>query len=72
MINKKLSMGTGKSYTALEIARLISIYIAERMGDKPEDHFTMENHVGIMVMDEIAKIYEHMDSHMRNIYIIDD
>ncbi len=65
-------MGSGKSYTALEIARLISIYVAERLGDKPEDHFTMENHVGIMVMDEIAKIYEHMDSHTRNIYIIDD
>lgn len=65
-------MGSGKSYTALELARLISIYIAERMKDKPEDHFTIEDHVGIMVMDEIAKVYEHMDSHHRNIYIIDD
>jgi len=65
-------MGSGKSYTALELARLISIYIAERLGDKPEDHFTIESHVGIMIMDEIALIYEHMDNHMRNIYIIDD
>src|SRR3990172_4683371 len=66
------SMGSGKSYTMVELARLISIYIAERLGDKPEDHFTIEDHVGIMVMDEIAAVYEHMDSHHHQIYIIDD
>lgn len=65
-------MGSGKSYTALELARLISIYIAKKLGTKPEDHFTIENHVGIMVMDEIAQVYEHMDSHTRNVYIVDD
>lgn len=65
-------MGSGKSYTALELARLISIYISQKLKTKPEDHFTIENHVGIMVMDEIAKVYEHMDSNYRNIYIIDD
>lgn len=65
------NMGTGKSYTALELARLISIYIAQKLGDKPEDHFSMAN-VGIMVMEEIAQIYEHMDTHNRNVYIIDD
>jgi hypothetical protein len=65
-------MGSGKSYTMVELARLISIYVAQRLGDKPEDHFTIEDHVGIMVMDEIADVYEHMDNHHHQIYIIDD
>lgn len=64
-------MGSGKSYTALELARLISIYIAQKLKTVPEDHFSMNN-IGIMVMDEIAQIYEHMDSHYRCVYIIDD
>jgi uridine kinase len=65
-------MGTGKSYTALELARLISIFISERLGNVPENYFNMEDNVGIMVMDEIAKVYEHMDTHHHCVYIIDD
>ncbi len=66
-------MGSGKSWTMLELARLISIYIAEKLGKKPTDYFNMTtDHLGIMVMDEISQVYEHMDIHHHCIYIIDD
>ncbi len=65
------NMGTGKSWTMIELARQISFYIAKKLGGKPEDYFNMD-HVGIMVMDEISKIYEHMDTHSHMVYIIDD
>ena len=65
-------MGTGKSWTMLELARLISFYISQHLGGKPEDYFNMNDNLGIMVMDEIAKVYEHMDTHSHQVYIIDD
>lgn len=66
------SMGSGKSWTMLELSRLISMYIAQHIGGKPTDYFNIQEHVGIMVMDEISKVYEHMDSHHHCIYLIDD
>ena len=67
------AMGSGKSWTMIELARLISFYIAQKRGGKPTDYFNMStDHVGIMVMDEIAHVYEHMDAHDHCVYIIDD
>ena len=66
------AMGSGKSWTMLELARLISIYIAERLGGVPENYFNMKDNLGIMTMDEISAVYAHMDSHHHCVYIIDD
>jgi hypothetical protein len=66
------AMGSGKSWTMLELARLISIYVAERLGGKPEQYFNIKDNLGIMTMDEIAAVYEHMDKNHHCIYIIDD
>ncbi len=66
------AMGTGKSWTMIELSRLISIYIAQRLGGKPTDYFNIDDNLGIMTMDEIAKVYEHMDTHHHCVYIIDD
>lgn len=66
------AMGSGKSWTMLELSRLISIYIAEKLGGSPLDYFDLKDHVGIMTMQEIEKIYEHMDTHKHHIYVVDD
>ncbi len=66
------AMGSGKSWTMLELARLISIYIAERLGGKPEQYFNITDNLGIMTMDEISAVYEHMDKNHHCVYIIDD
>jgi hypothetical protein len=66
------AMGSGKSWTMIELSRLIAYYISQRLGGSPKEYFNIENHVGIMVMDEIAKVYEHMDTHHHCVYIIDD
>lgn len=66
------SMGSGKSWSMLELAHLISIEIAKIKGDKPEDHFNFNENIGIMTMDEIEAVFEKMDKTMYSVFIIDD
>jgi uridine kinase len=65
-------VGAGKSYLAMELSRLISLYVSQRLGTKPEDHFNLKENCGIMLIEDIERVYEHMDTHSKNIYIIDD
>jgi len=65
-------LGGGKSYLAMELARLTSIYVAQRLGDKPEDHFNLKENCGIMIMKDIEAVYEKMDRTNKQIFIIDD
>lgn len=66
------AMGSGKSWTMMQLAIQISKEIAKRLGGKPEDYFNLENHVGIMLWDNLQKMYEHMDLHHHCVYICDD
>jgi len=61
--------GMGKSNAALDVAYKTSVYMANKLGGKPEDYFTMDN-VAIISMDSIIGVMKNMK--YRNIYILDD
>lgn len=67
------SMGSGKSWSMIRLANLIAHYVSLILKDKPENHFVMNgDHVGIMIWDNIEKVFEKMDFTQNGIFIIDD
>lgn len=61
--------GTGKSNAALDLAFNVSLFMADRLGGKPEDYFTTEN-IAILTGEEVIKIAKNIKQH--GIYILDD
>lgn len=61
--------GTGKSNASLDLAFNVSLFMADRLGGKPEDYFTTEN-IAILTGEEVIRIAESIKQH--GIYILDD
>lgn len=61
--------GTGKSSAAIDIAYKTSLLMADRMGGKPEDYFTIDN-IAILTGEEVIRIAKNINQH--GIYILDD
>lgn len=61
--------GTGKSNAAIDLAFKVSLQMANRLGGKPEDYFTIDN-IAILTGEEVIRIAKNIKQH--GIYILDD
>jgi hypothetical protein len=61
--------GDGKSNAALELSYNVSLLMAERLGGKPEDYFTIDN-IAILTGEEVIRIAKSIKQH--GIYVLDD
>lgn len=63
-------MGTGKSWTALWISYRVSVELANILGGKWQDYFSVDENTGIIDTDDIIKMVGNMKEHRP--YIADD
>lgn len=63
------SMGSGKSFANLKIAYEASKKVADIIGGRPEDYFSLD-HVAIINLNDVLNILENTEKY--GIYIIDD
>lgn len=61
--------GTGKSNASVDIAFKVSLEMAERLGGRPEDYFTIDN-IAILTGEEVIRVAKDIKQH--GIYILDD
>lgn len=71
LINIIGKTGMGKSNASMYIGTKVSEYLAQKLGGKPSDYFSIDN-IAIMKLESIIPIIESLDKKQYNVIVLDD